>query len=295
MKYNKFKEIREYLRLSQTEMAEKVGLLQSDISQLEIGKKKFIPTNLIDFLIKENFDINALFDDNSIMVFRYKNTINEPPLIKKLNPQLNPHSKINEPPLNLVRDPGIPKYSEKTSQTWSAPKIITVNSEGTEAAVMIDIKAAAGLPCNIDNPQYYSSLPTMMLPRNQFGSGTYICIQARGDSMQPTILHQDWLISRFEDNPIKNIKDNHVYVVVSKEGVIVKRLLNQMKVKGILVCQSDNLIGNDPFIIEANEILQIYKVEARLSLNLNNLNATITQRLSNIEYELLELRKMVKK
>ncbi len=295
MNFNKIKTARFALGINQEELAKRSGLSQADISRLEKGRVKFIPTEFIDYLNKAGFDINSLFDDNSELVFKYHNTINDPPLTKNLTPHLTPHSKKIDTPLNMVRDPGTLKYDEKTSQIWSAPKIITVTSEGTEAAVMIDIKAAAGLPYNIDNPLYYSGLPVMMLPKNQFGSGTYICIQARGESMQPTIFHQDWLISKFEDNPVKNIKDNHIYVVVSKDGVIVKRIINQLKTKGILVCQSDNLIGNDPFTLEANEILQIYRVEARLSLNLNNLNASISQRLSNIEYELLELRKMVKK
>jgi len=183
----------------------------------------------------------------------------------------------------------------KGASSWTAPKIITINSEGNEAAIMIDIKAAAGFPANIDNPQFFSTLPSIQLPSSQFASGTYICIQARGESMQPTIFHHDWLISRFEDNPIKNIKDNHVYVVVSKEGVIVKRIINQLKSKALIICQSDNFIGNPSFFVEATEILQIYRVEAKLSFDLNNLNASISQRLNNIESELIELRKTFQK
>ena len=295
MNFNKLKEARFLLRLSQAEMAKKSGVSPRDISQLENGKKVFIHTSFLQFLNDAGFDLNTLYDDQVNLVFRNQNTINEPPLNKILNPHLNPHSKNNEPPLTKNEKSISEEKTIKGPSSWTAPKIITVNSEGSEAAIMIDIKAAAGLPFNIDNPQYYSHLPTMMLPKNQFGSGTYICIQAKGDSMHPTILHQDWLISRFEDNPVKNIKDNHIYVVVSKDGIIVKRVVNQLKAKGLLVCQSDNSIGNPPFIIEANEILQVYKAEAKLSFNLDNLNATISHRLTNIEYELLELRKTIEK
>jgi phage repressor protein C with HTH and peptisase S24 domain len=295
LNYNKIKQVRFILNLNQTELAKLSNLKQADISKLEKGERTFMPNSFIQFLNKSGFDLNSFFDDAIDLVFKNQNTINDSPLNKDMTAHLTVHSKNNDSPLNKNKKSTSEEKDIKGPSSWTAPKIITVNSEGSEAAIMIDIKAAAGLPFNIDNPQYYSHLPTMMLPKNQFISGTYICIQTKGDSMQPTILHQDWLISRFEDNPVKNIKDNHIYVVVSKDGIIVKRVVNQLKAKGLLVCQSDNLIGNPPFIIEANEILQVYKAEAKLSFNLDNLNATLSQRLTNIEYELLELRKTIEK
>ena len=295
MNFNKLKEARLLLRLSQEEMAAQTGLVQRDISQLENGKREFIPNQFIQFLNKSGFDLGSLFNDSSILVFKHKNTINAPPLNDKLPPQLPPQSKNNAPPIELNEHRIEYASPRSLPESWSAPKIITVNSEGHEAAVMIDTKAAAGLPHNIDNPQYFQSLPTIQLPQRQFGNGTHIVIQASGESMHPTIYHQDWIISRFEDHPAVNMKDGYVYVIVSKSGVVVKRCLNRIKQRGMIVCQSDNSIGNPTYEVEIEDILQVYRAEAKLSFNLGNLNADMYKRLNNIEIEIADLRKIIEK
>ena len=295
MNFNKLKEARSLLKLSQEEMASQTGLVQRDISQLENGKREFIPNLYIQFLNTSGFDLGSLFDDSSNLVFKSKITFNESPLGIKVNPQVNPQSKINEPPLKASEHKSDYKLSRSLPESWSAPKIITVNSEGHEAAVMIDTKAAAGLPHNIDNSQYFQSLPTIQLPQRQFGNGTHIVIQASGESMHPTIYHQDWIISRFEDHPAENMKDGYVYVIVSKAGVVIKRCLNRIKKRGMIVCQSDNSIGNPTYEIEIEDILQIYRAEAKLSFNLGNLNADMYKRLNNIEIEVADLRKQIEK
>ena len=62
--YNKLKSIRRVLSLSQSDIEVETGLSQRDISQLENGKKKFIPTTYIQFLNKKNIPLNLLFDDS---------------------------------------------------------------------------------------------------------------------------------------------------------------------------------------------------------------------------------------
>ena len=295
LNYNKIKEARNLLHLSQEAFAEETDLTGRDISLLENGKKVFISNSLIQFLQKSGFDLNSLFDDSCNLVFKSKNTINAPPLSNKLPPQLPPQSKINAPPLKASEHKSDYKSLRSIPESWSAPKIITVNSEGQEAAVMIDIKAAAGLPNNIDNPKYYSAMPTIQLPKRQFSNGTHIVIQASGESMHPTIYHQDWIISRFDDQPAENMKDGYVYVIVSKSGVVIKRCLNRIKQRGMIVCQSDNSIGNPTYEIEIEDILQVYRAEAKLSFNLGNLNADLYKRLNNIEIEVSDLRKQIEK
>ena len=292
MNFNKIKEARSILHLSQESFAEAAGLTARDISLLENGKKVFIPNSIIQFLQKSGFDLNSLFDDFSKLVFKYNNTSELPPIT---TPHSAPHSNKNYPPLEENNNKIDYKSPRSLPESWSAPKIITVNSEGHEAAVMIDTKAAAGLPFNIDNPEYFQSLPSIQLPQRQFNNGTYIVIQASGESMHPTIYHQDWIISRFEDHPSENMKDGYVYVIVSRSGVVIKRCLNRIKKRGMIVCQSDNSIGNPTYEIEIEDILQVYRAEAKLSFNLGNLNADIFKRLNNIEIEVTDLRKQIEK
>jgi len=60
---SKIKETRIFLRLSQGEFASKSGMTQYDVSSMENGKKKFIPTSLLQFLISSGISLAKLLDD----------------------------------------------------------------------------------------------------------------------------------------------------------------------------------------------------------------------------------------
>jgi transcriptional regulator with XRE-family HTH domain len=62
--FDKIKIARELLGQTQTTFARNVGATQKDVSKIEQGSKKFIPNEYIEYLIKENFDINTLFNSN---------------------------------------------------------------------------------------------------------------------------------------------------------------------------------------------------------------------------------------
>ncbi|MDO6808122.1 helix-turn-helix transcriptional regulator [Zobellia galactanivorans] len=61
--YEKIKEVRMQLKLSQADFASAVGVSQKDVSKMERGQKKFIPKEYILFLSDKNYDINTLFND----------------------------------------------------------------------------------------------------------------------------------------------------------------------------------------------------------------------------------------
>lgn len=61
--YEKIKEARIHLNLTQVEFAGVLGVSQNDVSKLESGQRKFIPNRYIEFLIEKGYDIHTLFDD----------------------------------------------------------------------------------------------------------------------------------------------------------------------------------------------------------------------------------------
>jgi phage repressor protein C with HTH and peptisase S24 domain len=58
----RLREARIQLKMSQEQIAEVSGLKQRDISDLEKGKKKFLPTQYIQYLNKRGIDLKWLFD-----------------------------------------------------------------------------------------------------------------------------------------------------------------------------------------------------------------------------------------
>lgn len=60
----KIKKARELLKLTQVAIADLSGVSQRNVSDMENGSKKFIPTNYIQFLHINGIDINSIFDDS---------------------------------------------------------------------------------------------------------------------------------------------------------------------------------------------------------------------------------------
>ncbi|MCH4824264.1 XRE family transcriptional regulator [Gramella lutea] len=82
--FDKIKEARELLGLNQTSFAEKVGVSQKDVSNLEAGNKKFIPNKYIGFLLQNNFDLNSLFDPTKELCRKSMTQVKEPTKVYKL-------------------------------------------------------------------------------------------------------------------------------------------------------------------------------------------------------------------
>ena len=61
--FEKIKQARKELGLTQSDMAKALGLSQNAVSKLESGQKKFIPNSYILFLYEKGFDINSIFND----------------------------------------------------------------------------------------------------------------------------------------------------------------------------------------------------------------------------------------
>lgn len=131
--FEKIKEARDKLGLSQKDFAIAVGVTQKDVSLLESGNKKFIPNKYIDFLMTKNFDLNSIFDDAAGLNFKQerleKHIINEPTKIYNLRTDTNEvvqdiplynieasaglvelfQNQSDQTPIDLIRIPNLPK------------------------------------------------------------------------------------------------------------------------------------------------------------------------------------------
>lgn len=94
--HDKLKAVRRFLSLSQKEIEMILDLSQRDISQLENGKKKFIPIEYIQFLNKKQIPLELLFDDE-INLYDFETSLSKTFLEGKKNTPLDtPHRVGNE-------------------------------------------------------------------------------------------------------------------------------------------------------------------------------------------------------
>lgn len=150
---------------------------------------------------------------------------------------------------------------------------------------IMDIQVAAGITGFI-NSGHFDTYEKIILPRKMVKGSTHVCVRAKGESMSPTILDSDNIIVRLLDNSEwLEMPDEHIYVIVDKEGKsYLKRIKNRLS-SGFIVCMSDNIDkSNYPnFNLQYNEIQNLWHAEWHISAKMPNINETYYNRVKALE------------
>lgn len=144
------------------------------------------------------------------------------------------------------------------------PLPVVVDNIGKERITLVDVKASAGYPAHLTEPKYFKNLPTFSLPGVEFQQATFRCFEVAGDSMERTIHHGDWIIAQYLDNFTTGIREGYVHVVITKEDVFVKRLLNRIVQRGKVTLLSDNKYY-PPIEIPVEDIQEIWSAKRKIS------------------------------
>lgn len=147
------------------------------------------------------------------------------------------------------------------------PKVVTVNQENHENMVLVDVKAAAGYPTNVQEPHWYNELPAFHFPLPQYKNATFRGFQVQGDSMLPQLKPKEWVIARAVDN-IEEVTNNKLGVVVLKDSVLVKKLYKSTTNDAL------TLISVNPeyptITLAPHEIQEIWLVTSKLTFELDD-------------------------
>jgi len=160
------------------------------------------------------------------------------------------------------------KWKPKPKSQGSNLRIlsISVDQHDHENIELVPVKASAGYLNGFADPQYIQNLPKFQLPLPALRQGTYRAFEIMGDSMLP-IQPGSVIIGEYMDN-WNDVKQGETYVIISKnEGVVYKRAGNRFKENRELKLISDNKVY-DPYAIDADDILEIWKAKAYISTSL---------------------------
>lgn len=147
-----------------------------------------------------------------------------------------------------------------------SPKVITVDPSGDEQILLVNQKAAAGYPNNIQDVEWYQSLPSFHMPLPQYRNATYRGFQVEGDSMLPNIRPNDWVLGKAVPS-ISEASDHRIYIVVMKDSVLVKKL---QKISGTtgkirLISLNPEYL---PIDVDTSDVLELWMVNSKLTFGL---------------------------
>lgn len=143
---------------------------------------------------------------------------------------------------------------------------VVTDRDDDERIVHVPVPAQAGYAGEQLDPIFMEELPTYTLPDYKYRTGTHRSFDVSGDSMQPTLFEGDKVICSFKDPSYweTSLKDNYVYVVVTRGDVLVKRVFNQIRTGRCLELHSDNDFYQ-PYNVPISDVREIWYVRAKIS------------------------------
>lgn len=165
------------------------------------------------------------------------------------------------------------------------PKVISVDTDGNDNMLLVNQRAAAGYPQNIQETGWQKNLPAFNLPLPEFRNATYRGFQVEGNSMEPNLQAGEWVLGKAMDN-ISYINEGKIYVIITFDSVLVKKLYripnDSSKIKLVSINPE-----YPPYDIEVEEIQELWQVNSKLTFSLNaNSENSILQELKESMAEL---------
>ncbi|GER60599.1 XRE family transcriptional regulator [Patiriisocius marinus] len=151
-----------------------------------------------------------------------------------------------------------------------SPKVITLDVNQNDTIALVNQKAAAGYPHNIQDVDWYETLPAFNIPLPQYRNATYRGFQVEGDSMLPNIRPNEWVLGKAVPN-VTEASDSKIYIVVLNDSVLVKKL---QKVPNApdrvrLISLNQEYL---PIDVEVKNIQELWLVNSKLTFGIDEPN-----------------------
>lgn len=173
------------------------------------------------------------------------------------------HYKIN--PVYIYTGEGPMFMSEEGHKNFKVLTIVT-DPHDDERIVHVPVPAQAGYAGEMADPTFIQDLPTFTLPDYKYKVGTHRSFDVSGDSMEPTLFEGDKVVCSYLEPTLweNSLKNNYVYVIVTRGDVVVKRVTNLLKKEQQIKLHSDNEFYED-YRLNVGEINEIWYVRAKIS------------------------------
>lgn len=154
----------------------------------------------------------------------------------------------------------------ETSNTSVIPKVVTVDTSDKDNMVLVNAKAAAGYPQNIQDTSWYQQLPAFDLPIPEFRNATYRGFQVEGDSMLPNLKPGEWVLAKAIEH-VDDVSPNKIYVIVLEDAVLVKKIEKRPNSNNITLISLNE--SYPPYEIKPFQIQEIWQVNSKITFGVD--------------------------
>jgi len=147
-----------------------------------------------------------------------------------------------------------------------SPKVVTVNSGEEENIVLVNQKAAAGYPHNVQDVEWYQQLPAFDIPLPEYRNATYRGFQVEGDSMMPNLRPGEWVLGKAVPS-IGEVSYSKIYVIVLYDSVLVKKIQKMEDPYNVLLVSINEEYA--PVQVPVNEIQELWQVNSKLTFSVD--------------------------
>lgn len=179
-------------------------------------------------------------------------------------------------------------------------RVLTVMTDTTdeERIVHVPVPAQTSYANELNDPKFIQNLPSFTLPDYKYKVGTHRSFDAAGDSMEPTLFEGDKIVCSYIEPALweSGMKDGYVYVIVTQDDIVIRRVYNHLKINRLIEVHSDNKFY-EPYSIPLSMIREIWYVRAKISPflpapnriqhlfydDMNSLKSTVTEQSRLIE------------
>ena len=150
---------------------------------------------------------------------------------------------------------------------------------------LINVEARAGFIENRDNEQWMSTLDMFKLPGYEPSKDQKL-FEVEGDSMMPTLMHGDILITQHTDD-LNEILDGSVAVIVTAKSVLTKRIKKDLPNDAIILISDNSKYESVSY--DLKNILEILVVRGKITSSLNVVDMDANKRVQHLESQVDKL------
>ncbi|KAA9341165.1 helix-turn-helix domain-containing protein [Larkinella humicola] len=230
--------LRTYFKLTQGDVAQNVGIGRTTLTGYEKGD--YSPTVDVAMALAKLYRVSV-----EALLFR--------PIYNMTPKQLDKF--LNTPDPNL-----------SGQQLQVREVVTTIGPDSIENIELVPLKAAMGY-CNggYQDEEFIGSLSTFRLPLPQISRNRkYRLFPTTGESMLP-IPSGAFVLGEYVDD-FYSIKDGTGCIVVSPDGIVVKKIKNELTTNDQLILYSLNPAFT-PFALNSASILEIWKFKLYMSFD----------------------------